>query len=319
MTITVFVGDSDDSIAIKAKEYDPAAYLVDYSNFEYFLKFDSTANITVYTAHSDLPKITNDRAVLYEVLKKADVIYYAPPLYWSDQSTDFFSVTSQKSLTLYFLSIINSQKNNVIGLDLEEYQHSKYLALNAVRNTNKSVVWSAGCSIANGAGVGINERYSSLVASAISKPLLDLSKSGGSIEYAADQILRSDVRKNDIIIWGLTEEARFPEWDRKKQTVVSGDRNVHTLTETRVYKSLTSVHQVINVCNKIGINLILIPIICSENFCLLLSGIKEFYKLPYQTKFVDYGSDNLHPGKKQHQIYSECCLKIISNYAPVAE
>jgi AmiR/NasT family two-component response regulator len=34
MTITVFVGDSDTSIADRAKDYDHTAYLVDFLNFE---------------------------------------------------------------------------------------------------------------------------------------------------------------------------------------------------------------------------------------------------------------------------------------------
>jgi hypothetical protein len=312
MTITVFVGDSDDSIAKKAKKHDLNAFLVDHSNFEYFLKINNCETVTVYTAHSDLPKITNDRCVLYEVLDKADVIYYFPPLKWSDQHGEF-SVTNQQSLTLYFLSLINSKKSNVLNLDISSYQNNNYIRLRNTRSSTEKVIWSAGCSIAQGIGVVEDQRYASLIAKKSNLPLIDLSLAGSSIEYAADQILRSDIKADDIVIWGLTEETRFPQWNTRLQQVQAGERNIHSLTETRIYKSVVSVHQVVNFCSKVGATLIIVPIICSENFCLLLSSLDNFYQLPYQTKFIDYGIDDLHPGPLQHKKYADFLISIIDN------
>jgi hypothetical protein len=94
---------------------------------------------------------------------------------------------------------------------------------------------------------------------------------------------------------------------------VLGSRSATTLTETQIYKSVISVHQVVNFCNKINAQLIMIPIICSENFCLLMSGLNDFYQLSYQTEFVDFGSDRLHPGPRQHQKYADFLLDIINN------
>lgn len=313
MTITVFVGDSDESISEHAINYDQNAYLVDFSNFEKFLKTNFVENIAIYTAHSDLPKITNDRAVLYEILNKADIIYYSPPKVWSDQQTDFFSVTNQKSLTLFWLSLINSQKNNVHNLDLSEYKNNYYIALRSVECNTGPKIWSAGCSIAHGVGVQQNQKYVSLISQAIDTPFVDLSLGGSSIEYAADQLLRSNIQSGDIVIWGLTEETRFLVWNSNLKKVSAGNHTIETLTATRVYKSVTSVHQVSNFCSKIGARLILFPIICSENFCLLLWDLKDFYPFPYQTKPVDYGDDNSHPGVEQHKIYADFCLDIIQN------
>jgi hypothetical protein len=313
MTITVFVGDSDDSIAIRAKKHTADAFLVEHSNFEEFLSSEFSGNVTVYTAHSDLPKITKNRAVLYEVLNKADIIYYSPPVSWSDSDRDFFSETNQQSLTLFFLSIINKQKNNVINFDLSEYTHNPYISLRDSRKTQSELLWSAGCSIAHGVGVSKDQRYANLISNNINRPLIDLSLAGSSIEYAADQILRSDIRANDIVVWGLTEETRFSDWNTKLQQVRYGERNIHSLTETRIYKSVISVHQVVNFCSKVGATLILIPIICSENFCLLLSGLDNFYQMPYQTKFIDYGDDELHPGPLQHKKYADFLISVINN------
>jgi len=312
MTITVYVGDNDESIAVLARQNSPDAFLVEHLNFEQFLKTNKK-NITVYTSLSDLPKITNDRAVLYEILNKADVIYYAPPKKWSDQETDFFSNTSKQSLTLFFLFLINNQKNNVVNLDLSDYTDNQYIFLESHRTNQTQSIWSAGCSIAHGVGIDPDFRYAKLVSTVTNLPLIDLSKGGSSIEHAADQILRSNIRKDEIVIWGLTEETRHVVWNSNTKKSAAGEHNVYTLTETRIYKSLISVHQVVNFCSKIGAKLILLPIICSENFCLLLSELDEFYQLPFQTKFIDYGSDNLHPGPMQHKMYADFCLKIIQN------
>lgn len=313
MTITIFVGDSDESISKNARKHDQSAYLVDFSNFEEFLKTNFVKDVTIYTAHSDLPKITKERAVLYEVLNKADIIYYSPPEHWADQSTDFFSVTSQKSLTLYFLSLIGAQKNNIIGLDLTEYINNQYISLRSIEHTSGVKIWNAGCSIANGVGVDRQQRYINLISTTTDIPVVDLSLGGSSIEYAADQLLRSNIERNDIVIWGLTEETRFPVWCSNLKTVGAGKHNIETFTETRLYKAVTSVHQVSSFCSKIGARLILLPIICSENFCLMLSGLPDFYQPPYQTRPTDYGNDNLHPGPLQHKIYADFLLNIIQS------
>jgi hypothetical protein len=314
MTITVFVGDSDSSISQAAKKYDANAYLVDHKNYQKFLDTDFQQNVTVYTAQSDLPNITSDRAILYEILNKADIIHYSPPKKWADQTTDTYNhTTTQQSLTLYFLFLINSIKKNVVNLDLSKYQKNSYVLLNDVRHSDEKTLWSAGCSIAFGYGVDKSQRYADLISVATGLDLVDLSKGGSGIEYSADQILRSDIRPHDVIIWGITEETRFSRWDSKQQCVAAGCRTMSTLTETQIYKSVVSVNQVVNFCNKIGADLIMIPIICSENFRLLLSGLPDFYQFPYQTKFVDFGSDNQHPGPRQHQEYANFLLDIIKN------
>jgi len=313
MIITVFVGDSDESVAQEAKKHDTTAYLVEHKNYQQFLTANFQHNVTVYTALSDLPKITKHRAVLYEILNKADIIYYCPPKKWADQVSDTYRHTSQQSLTLYFLFLINNIKKNVVNLDVSAYQKNNYVLLKDIRHSDKKTLWSAGCSIAFGYGVNKSQRYANLVSEATGLELVDLSMNGSGIEYSADQILRSDIKQHDVVIWGITEETRFPEWNSNEQRVRPGNRSATTLTETQIYKSTISVHQVANFCNKIGADLIMIPIICSENFCLLLSGLPNFYQLPYQTKFVDLGSDNQHPGPMQHQKYADFLSNIIKN------
>jgi hypothetical protein len=302
MTINLFVGDNDYCLAEQAKIYHPAAFLIDFDNYKKFLKTVYVEDITVYTSFSDLPKITGTDAVFFEILKKSDNIFYCPTLKWSDHS-DNFSWNSNQTITEYFLYHINLLKNNVQGLDLTAYRNSNYLSLNDTRKTDNKQLWVSGCSIAHGVGVSEHEKFGTLVSNKLNLPVSHLTKGGSSIEWAKDQILRSDIRKNDIVIWGLTQEVRSPKAINKK--VIAESNPDILLNETSLYRAVTSVHQVINFCRKISARLILLPIICSEHLQLLIHNLDEYYQLPYQTKPLDLGTDGAHPGPIQHRVWAD--------------
>jgi hypothetical protein len=322
MTITLFVGDCTEELADSAKQFDNTAYLIDFSNFDRYLK-SSDGNITAYTSAADLPKISKDRAVFYEVLKKADKIYYRPPQRWSDYDPEF-AFHSQQRLTEYFLFLIDQERHNVDGLDLMPYARTPYLSLQDTRVGNQSQLWIAGCSFTAGVGVNENERYAVKVAEIFGGKFSDLSKSGSSIEHAADQILRSDIRKNDTVVWTLTSEYRAPYWDRAAQEALG--INSHSLKqkknaskaddvtdETRLYKAVISFNQVANFCTKIGARLVAVPnLICTEELQLLLGTHPCYYQLPYQTFYLDIGSDGEHPGPKHHQWHADQIIKILT-------
>ena len=309
MTINLFVGDNDYSLAEQAKSTDPQAFLIDFGNYKKFLATDYTDNITVYTSFSDLPKISSTHAVFFEVLKKSDTIFYCPPVKWSDYS-DKFNWNSNQTITEYFLYHINLVKNNVQGLDLQSYQTSEYLALTESRKTVEKQLWVAGCSIAHGVGVSTDNKFGTLISSKLNLPVSHLTKGGTSIEWAKDQILRSDIKKNDIVIWGLTQEVRAPR-AINGQLATENDPDI-LLNETSLYRALSSVHQVVNFCKKISAQLVIFPIICSEHLQLLIHNLDEYYQLPYQTKFLDIGTDSIHPGPIQHQVWAEFIFKQLS-------
>lgn len=316
----LFVGDCTEYLADHAKKFDSSAYLVDSSNYKNFLnQYDSS--ITVYTSFADLPKITQTECVFLQVLQKADKIYYCPPEIWSDH-TDDFSLQNMQQITEYFLYLLNREKENVEGLDLSKYKNNSYLNLSNVRNSeNHTQLWIAGCSISAGVGVETTQRYAHLLSKYFNLQFVDLSKRGSSMEFAADQILRSDVRSGDFVIWGLTSEYRALVWNRKTQRGYS--INLHTfdykntnraddiVDETRLYKSVISFAQVENFCKKIGAHLIAVPIICTEALQLLLHDHKCYYQLPYQPCFIDLGTDNVHPGPQQHQWYADQIISIM--------
>lgn len=310
MPITLFVGDCTEDLAIHAKNFDCSAYLVDSSNYKNFLNL-TDSNITVYTSAADLPKITKTECVFLQVLQKADTIYYCPPRTWSDH-TDDFSLQNMQQITEYFLYLLQLEKNNVQGLDLSKYQNNSYLNLKGTRNPNhKQQLWVAGCSVTAGVGVEPDKRFAVLIAENFGGQFVDLSKAGSSMEFAADQILRSDVQQGDVVIWGLTSEYRALIWDRK--TRCSSSINPYTfdynntnraddiVDETRLFKAVISYAQVENFCQKIGAQLIAIPIICSEALQLMLHKHECYYQVPYQASYLDLGSDGTHPGPEHHQ------------------
>lgn len=308
MTITLFVGDNENGLAEQAQKKDPSAFLIEFENYKKFLTTDYINNITVYTSFSDLPKITCDRAVFFEVLKKADNIFYCPPLKWSDHSVDF-SWNSNRVITEYFLYQTNLIKNNVQGLDLTQYQNSTYLSLVEPRRAIEKQLWIAGCSIAHGVGVSSNEKFGTLISNKLNVPVSHITKGGSSIEWAKDQILRSNIRKGDVVIWGLTQEVRAPKANTAK--VVFETNPDILLDETSLYRAVTSVHQVVNFCKGISAQLVLVPIICSEHLQLLIHDLDEYYQLPYQTKFLDIGTDGMHPGPIQHRAWADIICKLL--------
>jgi hypothetical protein len=319
MTITLFVGDCDESLSIEAKKFDKTACLLDCSNFEKYLA-SSNEFTTVYTSIADLPKISTDRVVFYEILQKADKIYYKPPAVWSDHNSEFLA-HSQQQLTAYFLYLVNQEKNNVVGLDLSSYESNSYLNLQSQRICNDSQLWVAGCSITAGVGVNLEETYTVKIAENFNNQFSDLSQGGSGLEFAADQILRSDIRKGDTVVWGLTSEYRAPYWDRPSRQVkhlIANNFDYRKATpanditdETRLYKAVTSFNQVANFCTKIGARLIAVPILCTEALQLLIKDHSCFYRLPYRPGFIDVGTDKIHPGPKQHQWYADQINTII--------
>jgi len=309
MTITLFVGDNDNTLAETAQKMDPTAWLIDHNNYEKFLSIDPVKDITVYSSYSDLPKITPTRAVFFEILKKVDNIFYCPPVKWSDHS-DNFSWSGNKSITEYFLCLTALIKNNVNQLQLTYYQDYNYLALAELRKTEERQIWVAGCSIAHGVGVEAGQKFGTVISNKLDLPVSHLTKGGSSIEWAKDQILRSDIRKNDIVIWGLTQEARAPLAVNGKVSLEK-DPNI-LLNETSLYRAVTSVSQVVNFCKKISAQLILLPIICSEQLQLQIFQLDEYYQLQYRTQFLDFGTDNLHPGPIQHQEWADIVHQILT-------
>jgi hypothetical protein len=311
----IFFGDNDVELSKIATSADTTAFLLTSENYiDYVNGLDFT---TAYTGLADLPK---DISLVLKILDLADTITYCPPAVWSSNGIQEY--------TEFLLLMFNRFKNNVINLDINNLNFSKYVTLADTRQDNKKQLWVAGCSISHGVGVTSENRYGELLSKKLNLPVLYLTQPGSSIEWAADQILRSDVQENDIVVWGLTSEYRFPYWNNKidkvghiAQSVIDSGTNF-TLDRSVVkqlicndnhlqYQAIIHIFQVINFCKKVNAKLLILGLLTSHLSVLFLNNIKEFF--PYfntsSLDYIDYGTDNHHPGTKQHQAYAEYCYQ----------
>jgi hypothetical protein len=324
--ITIFVGDIHECAAALAVQYDPNAKLLDNKNYN--LVFEShECDVTFYTSLKNLSK---DISLIMKILNLADQIFYCNhDGAWSDnKKIDLTDVTaSLQGLTEFILFQINHLTNKVQNLNLDNYSPTAYLRLVDSRISDKNQLWVAGGSDVFGVGVEPAQRFGHILGEQLNLPVSFLAVPGSSIEFQADQILRSDICKNDIIVWGLPPEHRVPYWSDIRGEIVHLNRmtnqkhrdyitisvdvaNKLIADRTCFFQSLVHIHQVINFCNKVQAKLLIVGITISDTLAIHLHNLPNFfnYSTSYtSTQYIDLGSDNFHPGPKQHQSYANFC------------
>lgn len=309
--ITVYLGDSTPYLSRLVCDVDPTAKLITEANY----KDISTG--TYYTCIGDVGGLPN----LGEVLRCADQIVYAPPPNgrWTDEK---HGVSGMKQWTEDYLRIF-SFRTTVKNFSVAQPENkNKFLALADLRKGNNNQLWVAGCSISLGVGVDVNQRYGELLADSLDLPVSFLAKNGSSISWAADQILRSDIRKGDLLVWGLTNTQRVP-WVNNGSIhhVLVGSylQNVdlnqqlgidYLDSEDLLYRSTIAVFQVINYCKKIGVNLLLVSMINNGTWveylrdCSILLQLCGLWGRTPNDLFLDQGDDGWHPGPATHKFYA---------------
>jgi hypothetical protein len=324
--LTIFFGDVDESLANNAKLFDSSAGLVDHSNYKEFLISDRDRDTVIFTSLGDLPK---NLETVYHILMQADHVVYCPPQKWSDnKSVDCANpVASLQGSTEILLSLLPD------SVKIDNYCPTM-LDINALVDQRKSTepqLWMAGCSITHGLGVEKHQRYGQLVSDSLGMPCSFLTRPGAAIDWAADQILRSDIQKNDIVVWGITTPERltyihndqllsgvtsqsfrsFPEYSKIIDPVELGSQNT-------IYKHFYAIQQVINYCRKINAHLILVGLLTgNHSLQRALKSYQNYITIHYHytfenssinINFADLGSDNNHPGPIQHQQYKQIIL-----------
>lgn len=189
-------------------------------------------------------------------------------------------------------------------------------------------LWCVGCSISHGVGINADERYGVLIANSINIPISFLTASGSSIEWAADQICRSDIRPGDIVVWGLTSHYRLSYYSSNLLCHVhAGMYKINSRlaenvpparldSEDNLYHQLTDVFKVINFCDKIGARLIIANILDDiiPTYIKDYPGFVQLNSNPNrdaEKMFIDLGADQVHPGPKMHRYYADEILKKI--------
>jgi len=311
--LTLFVGDNDGSLALSVLKLYPTAYLIDTSNYSYHHYG------TCYTSLKDLPDIPT----FASLLRRANNIIYSPPSRWNnDQKIKKYSARYWTEQYLYTFSL-DTTKQVINAPQLHTSNDvDTILNLNDQRKHKDKNLWVSGCSFTYGVGVNENERYANLLAKELNLPLSMLAKSGASISYSADQILRSDIRENDIVIWGITDHQRITHYDQPNNQIININvGKFHDINKkfdffdpTLMYSSITAIHQVINFCNKIKAKLVLAGVFTNLETSAYLKNVKSyihlnsFYGVKLKDRFLDVGDDSVHPGPLTHIWYAEKIL-----------
>lgn len=311
--ITIFVGDVSEYLGILAKATDPLAQLITKDNYQNLLPG------TYYVSLGDL----NNVFELENIFKQADVIEYSQPLVWTNKS--------MKELTELSLTNFYYLNKNIKGFEIKfAVNPAEMLALADTRKTSNEQLWIAGCSISHGMGVNNNIRYGQLIADNLMLPVSFLTCGGSSVVWAADQILRSDIRANDIVVWGLTSQHRVSYFlDGRVNQINPGVfvsnpatskfvKPDQLLSDDILYRSITSTFQVINFCHKLNVHLIIAILLDSVLHTYLLNheNLSVFQPLLGVRKdkmFLDLGTDNIHPGPITHKYYADKILERILN------
>jgi hypothetical protein len=330
--ITIYLGDIYPDTCEQARQYDASAYLVDHSNYKNFLNSIFDHDTTVYTSIADLP---NNDEVILNVLQKANTIVYVPPTTWSDNKiVDIVDPTSSTQGHTETMLLKLSDQIKIVGLDLILLKQD-VIPLVDSRKSDSPQLWSVGCSITHGTGVEPLTRYGSLLSSDLAMPCSFLTRPGSSIGWAADQILRSDIKEHDIVVWGITSNERLMYvHDKKLLKGVTHSQYIelpglekiipfkNLISENTFYQNILSVQQVVNFCNKINCKLLLLGLFDNHNLTRFLKTLPNYHKFPYRTvynkyimhnEYVDLGTDQSHPGPAQHIEYKKFILNLLEH------
>jgi hypothetical protein len=318
--ITILVGDVTTSLCDTAKKLDPTASLITEDNCT------SIQDGVYYTSLGDF-KFLKDFVV---TLGKANRLIYSPPDQWTDTNSD--NVSYMKKWTEFYLQAF-SGFIKVEGIDQpldDTCVIDSMLSLKDARKVKSQQLWVAGCSVSNGDWIDPADRYGQLLSNKLKIPVSFLTHGGSSIKWAADQILRSDIQKDDIVIFGLTSTCRFNYYQNKKVLHINHSYyksypdfntliNIDTLdSENSIYQSLISVHQVVNFCRIIGAKLVLAGLLVVEEELPYFVSIPEYYHLRgffglnQDNLFMDFADDNIHPGPKMHKWYADQIFKLLN-------
>ena len=302
--ITVYLGDVSEYLAELVCGVDSNSKLITEENYK------DLSSGTYYTCLGDSGSPGN----LAEILRKADEIIYAPPpnSKWSDEKK---GISQMKLLTENFLKIF-SFRTSVKNLFIEESDKKSNifneLKLTSSRKTAEKQLWIAGCSVSHGVGVNSDQRYGQLLSDSLNLPVSFLTKGGSSAIWAADQILRSDIQRNDLVVWGITSMPRVPLFNNNKLTHIHANSYTqdpgldrafsfdYFISEDITYRTVCSIFQVINHCKKIGANLLLVSLFNDDTLVEYLKDCANW--LAAGIKF-DLGNDHIHPGHKTHEFY----------------
>lgn len=263
----IILGDTSEYLANDSQKKFPDSRLLTLENYRNVKKKQ-----IYYTSVGDI-----DQDLLYPTLIDCTKIYYHPPTIWSHHDTERATISILRKLQL----LHDKEIRNLDGENITIPPEYDFLSQVDDRKTEKQQLWISGCSFAKGMALkNQSDRYGQLVADCFDIPVSFLVKEGSSIDWAADQILRADLRAGDILIWGLTGINRITWFDKEHKMMHLSfsflteslpqhiyNKKLDADEKMMYYQMLFSdahcllimrqVHQVRNLCNRLGVNLVI--------------------------------------------------------------
>ena len=298
----LFVGDVGEYLAHKALQHDPSARL---------LTTETPSTGTYYTSIADVGGLEQ----FLSVCKTASRIYYCPPDVWSGADNKKWT---EELLTYVKQHVIVHGKFDLPKQYLEEE------LLHDTRRINGPQMWAVGCSITVGVGVNVDQTWKHHVQRHLNMAMSELNASGSSIIWQSDQIVRSDIRPGDVVFWGLTSHHRMPIIVDKQlihfntKSFEQAPELIKLVTpdmldnDTLLYHNVMAVRRARNFCNKAGAELITLGLMHDFETVYAQYCIQDFEQvITWPEQYIDLGTDNHHPGPRQHQLFAE---KFIQRY-----
>ena len=305
MSYTLFVGDIHKELADDAKSHDPSAYLITKENYNF-------ATGTVYTCIADMESLE----LFFHVCKCAEKIFYCPPETWSDQNKK--GISDQKKITENIL-IYFSQFKFVHNLPVNQKNFLTKDYLQDTRKTDDKQLWIAGCSITDGRGIQEKDNWKTHVSNYFGLQYTDLSVSSSSIQFASDQICRSDIKKEDLVFWECTAQERYPAIHPESNELVhinpgkyvDQPEMMHSFDIDRLdeptlqYQNVLAVRRAVNFCKKIGAKLVILGVMYDFDSVWQNYNVTCYrHLLCWPDEYLDLGTDNLHPGPLAHKMFA---------------
>ena len=302
----LYLGDGNPEFIQQVKQLDGTAFLVTKNNLDTF-KHGSKSG---YSSMRELDTKNN----LVNALNSADQIHYINSLP-ATFNPMLHCDTGSNVLQLY-LEHYNYKTNKVVGL--KNFCSTKFKELKKPITNRRSNVWIAGCSVTFGVGVEVDERYGSLIEKEFGVVANYIAIPGGSNQWVANQLLKSNIQKNDIIFWGITNPHRLhyrPMHNEKHINTASyvQDKQLNTYVDIsrltsfdNLYQNIDSVIQVAKYANSIDATLFMQSVIPDFFLVPFLNDVKN-HLAPFELDqtYTDFGTDNLHPGPEQHKIFAK--------------
>jgi len=293
MKTLILSRDENDLIGWVQTNY-PTSSLLSDDNFNLIKKTDGD-----FYAFSSSLRVSN----LIEAINLSDNVIYYNPKYLTDDKIDGAIRLSDKLVD-------------------NSYDPADLLLSYQLRENDDRILWVAGCSYAAGFSlIDQSSSYANILSNKLNLELKCLSIPGTSIAWAGDQILRSDIRSNDIVIWGITGVERYMFYhdkmifhvcDATLPPLLEGPLAQYPksflekklVDEDNIVHGIKSIFQVINFCKKIGAKLILFPhydLSTEYNRKILTIYLKNIYNTVVPSEIIDHVGENLHPGPNTHK------------------